>query len=81
MTNRIAALLAVSFSALVTGGPALAQAPDFGSDTSVWANDGECDDPRFAGEGMTGTRLLEEDSGHDASDCRAAVEAGKLHLK
>lgn len=54
---------------------------DFGDDASRWANDGECDDPRFAGEGMTGTRLLEEDSGHDASDCRAAVEAGKLHLK
>ena len=54
---------------------------DFGDDASRWANDGECDDPRFAGEGMTGTRLLEEDSGHDASDCRAAVDAGKLHLK
>ena len=24
-----------------------ADAPDFGDDASDWANDGECDDPRF----------------------------------
>ena len=28
-----------------------ARQPDFGDDTSQWANDGECDDPRFEGEG------------------------------
>lgn len=54
--------------------------PDFGDDASVWANDGECDDGRFAGAGMTSTPLLEEDIGHDASDCRTAWNAGSLRL-
>jgi len=54
---------------------------DFGDDTSVWANDGECDDPRFEGTGMTATSLLDEDRGHDASDCRSAFNAGNLSLR
>jgi hypothetical protein len=81
--------------ALMAGGiaPALAQdapaAPtatagdtgiDFGDDTSQWANDGECDDPRFAGAAAA-TELLEADNGHDATDCRAAYEAGTVALK
>ena len=53
---------------------------DFGDDSSEWANDGECDDPRFAGPGMTSTMLLDDDIGHDASDCRSAYEAGELQL-
>ncbi len=53
---------------------------DFGDDTSMWANDGECDDKRFTGPGMTDTALLEEDIGRDASDCRAAWQAGDLAL-
>ena len=32
-------------------GPAWAQDPSFGDDSSEWANDGECDDPRFDGAG------------------------------
>ncbi|WP_156458290.1 hypothetical protein [Devosia epidermidihirudinis] len=48
---------------------------DYGDDTSNWANDGECDDPRFSGTGVAPT-LLEDDKGHDATDCREAVEAG-----
>lgn len=52
--------------------------PDFGDDTSMWANDGECDDPRFEGPGMTETELLEADLGHDATDCRTAFEAGEI---
>ncbi|UJW84170.1 hypothetical protein [Devosia sp. SL43] len=48
---------------------------DYGDDTSEWSNDGECDDPRFTGTGVAET-LLEADQGHDATDCRAAVEAG-----
>lgn len=51
---------------------------DFGDDSSKWANDGECDDPRFAGAGMTTSALLEEDNGHDAADCRAAFQAGHI---
>jgi hypothetical protein len=55
--------------------------PDFGDDASDWANDGECDDPRFAGPGMTGTKLLDDDIGHDATDCNAAWEAGDLWIR
>jgi hypothetical protein len=64
---------------------ALAAAPaggavDFGDDSSRWANDNECDDKRFTGAGMTATPLLDEDIGHDATDCRTAYEAGRLQL-
>ena len=55
-------------------------AVDFGDDSSRWANDNECDDKRFAGPGMTATPLLDEDIGHDATDCRTAYEAGRLRL-
>jgi hypothetical protein len=53
---------------------------DFGNDNGQWSNDGECDDPRFAGPGMTTTTLLEADIRHDATDCRTAFEAGQLTL-
>ncbi len=49
----------------------------FGDDSSEWANDGECDDPRFFGEGMA-TDLGTMDVGRDASDCRALLEAGRI---
>lgn len=52
---------------------------DFGDDSSQWSNDGECDDPRFAGEGVAGL-LLEADLGHDATDCSSLLEAGKIYL-
>ncbi len=51
---------------------------DFGDDGSRWANDGECDDKRFSGDGMTSTTLLDSDIGHDATDCRTAYEQGQL---
>jgi len=50
---------------------------DFGDDTSEWANDGECDDPRFAGAGSA-TELLDADIGKDATDCQAALNAGTV---
>jgi len=53
---------------------------DFGDDASEWANDGECDDPRFHGDGVD-TILLAEDRMHDASDCRALYESGEITLK
>ncbi len=65
---------------------ALAAAPagggsvDFGDDSSRWANDNECDDKRFTGAGMTATPLLDEDVGHDATDCRTAYQAGRLQM-
>lgn len=57
-----------------------ANAPDFGDDASDWANDDECDDPRFTGPAMTGTTLLDADIGHDATDCEAGWQDGSLHL-
>ncbi len=63
--------------------PALAQSAndiDFGDDTSEWANDGECDDPRFEGAGMA-SELIEEDLLRDATDCRTAFEAGEITLR
>ncbi len=79
MTFRFAACLAVSAAALHAPLPALAQAPHFGDDTSVWANDGECDDPRFEGPGVAAS-AVEADQLHDATDCRAAFEAGTATL-
>ena len=59
--------------------PAAAQTVDFGEDSSIWANDGECDDPRFIGEGMSaGPR--QADIRADATDCAAAFDAGKVTL-
>jgi hypothetical protein len=71
----VATLTAIGLAA-----PVLAQTPDFGDDSSPWANDSECDDPRFQGEGMTTTPLLESDSGADATDCRNAFNAGTITL-
>ena len=55
--------------------------PDFGDDASDWANDGECDDPRFEGKGMTTTDLLQEDIRHDAADCSAAYDACTITVR
>src|SRR5690606_40447998 len=52
---------------------------DFGDDSSEWANDGECDDPRFTGAGAA-AELVDEDRLKDATDCRAAYEAGTVTL-
>lgn len=52
---------------------------DFGDDLSRWANDGECDDPRFNGEGSA-TTLVEADRYHDATDCRTLYERGAVYL-
>lgn len=54
--------------------------PDFGDNKGEYAKDGECDDMRFKGAGMTSTPLLEDDIMHDASDCKAAFEAGTIQL-
>lgn len=52
----------------------------FGDDSSSYALDGECDDPRFEGPGAAST-LLDSDSEHDATDCRTAYEAGLVMLR
>ena len=69
------------FAALaISATPAFAQNVEFGTDTSQWSNDGECDDPRFAGPGMATTTLLEADVMGDSTDCRAAFDAGTITL-
>ena len=50
---------------------------DFGDDTSEWANDGECDDPRFQGTGSA-AETLDADIRKDATDCKAAYDAGTV---
>jgi hypothetical protein len=52
---------------------------DFGDDSSTWANDGECDDPRFAGEGMA-SYLVDTDLYRDATDCRDLFNRGQITL-
>ncbi len=51
---------------------------NFGDDLSGWANDGECDDPRFAGSGSA-SALLDEDALHDATDCTALYSTGDIY--
>ena len=53
---------------------------DFGDDASVWALDGECDDPRFSGEGVAQTQV-DWDTYHDATDCRALFNMGRIRLR
>ena len=53
---------------------------NFGNDTSDWAHDGECDDPRFVGNGMASV-LLDEDLYRDATDCRSLYNRGMIRLR
>ena len=62
------------------GGAGEEESLEFGDDSSEWANDGECDDPRFEGDGMSDT-LMDQDRGHDASDCRKLFETGRIRVK
>lgn len=80
MTIRVS-LMGVSVLAYVALGvlPVAAQTVDFGSDSSIWAMDGECDDPRFMGAGMS-SDPQDADILADASDCRAAFDAGTITL-
>lgn len=52
-------------------------AMDIGNDASDWANDSECDDPRFVGEGMAAS-LVTDNIGQDATDCQSALDAGRI---
>jgi hypothetical protein len=67
--------------ALMAATPHLGQAQlNFGDDDSTWAMDGECDDPRFEGVGMAAV-AFEEDVAHDATDCRALLDEGRIQLR
>jgi hypothetical protein len=52
----------------------------WGDDSSEYAGDGTCDDPRF--EGMGSADVLEpDDRGRDAGDCRRLCEYGLIFLR
>ncbi len=70
----------IGFAVFISATSVTAQPVNFGDDSSEWANDGECDDGRFTGPGLTSTPLLEEDVLADATDCRTAYNAGRLQL-
>ena len=80
ISNCFAALAALSWTV-----PAAVQAEEpninFGDDSGRFSKDGECDDKRFTGPGMTSTPLLDSDIQHDATDCRAAYAQGRLSLR
>lgn len=75
-----AAALAITSTGISPVASAQRTTPDFGDDASQWSRDGECDDNRFSGTGMTPTVLLDSDIGHDATDCRLAWDSGNLQL-
>lgn len=62
------------------GGSSYVNGINMGDNTSQWANDGECDDPRFAGPGTAST-LLEADRYHDAADCGSLLSQGRIWLR
>lgn len=53
---------------------------EWGDNSSHWANDGECDDPRFAGPGAAANNTV-SDRYHDANDCRLRYEQGDIYLR
>ena len=74
---RLFAMLAC----LLVAGTASAQGQiQFGDDSGDWANDGECDDPRFEGEGVASV-LVEEDRFRDATDCANLYKQGRIALR
>ena len=50
---------------------------DFGNNASRYSYDGECDDPRFKGEGMAAS-TNQDDERKDAIDCFRAYNAGRI---
>lgn len=73
-------ILVISLASILLMGCDSGPGVDLGDDGSRWANDGECDDPRFTGPGMALGSQLAENAGHDATDCREAWDAGRLRL-
>ncbi len=65
--------------ALAVPSVGFSQSVKFGDNKSEYANDGECDDRRFIGQGMA-TSLDEDDNFHDANDCRKLYRAGMIKL-
>lgn len=75
----LSAGIAITLNAAVPSMAQDASGIDFGDDTGSWTEDGECDDPRFIGEGMANS-TSEDDLLRDATDCRNLFEAGSIKL-
>ena len=78
MSKTLSHLVSAALIAATMPVPALADTPNFGDDSSRFSKDGECDDMRFEGAGMSDTLLIDSDIFHDATDCRAAFNQGRL---
>ena len=59
---------------------ALPGGQELGDDSSEWALDGQCDDPRFEGGAMA-DELLNEDMRSDATDCGKALLDGTAEFR
>lgn len=57
--------------------PANDAAINYGDDSGSYPNDGECDDIRFTGEYASAMVYIVDEIGHDATDCRNAVQSGQ----
>lgn len=74
------AFVAPSIVGIFLALPVVAQTtPDFGDDSSEFAFDHECDDPRFTGWGVA-TSTSTENTGTDASDCSHLYSLGQIRL-
>lgn len=78
LKKSLTVVVALAFLAPLSVAPAYAV--DFGNNSSQWAYDGECDDPRFVGAGMDEI-LLDEDAYADAADCQALYQKGIIQLR
>ncbi|WP_208354072.1 hypothetical protein [Pseudaestuariivita rosea] len=76
MFTKYSLLLA---AALAMATPVMAEDVNFGDDSGDWSNDNECDDRRFFGNAMADT-LNWEDTGRDATDCKAAFDLDQVKL-
>lgn len=71
--------LLIAFFVVFAASQASANEVEFGDNSSDFANDGECDDRRFVGEGMA-IGLDEADTERDASDCEHLYNFGLIKL-
>ena len=76
-TDMLSDLIALSLD--LDPGTVMVDGIDFGDNLSDWANDGECDDPRFTGTGMA-IASIEANRFHDADDCSELYRAGDIAL-
>jgi hypothetical protein len=81
----VAAILPLFIVACATSTPA--PVIDFGDDDDDsgngyrWVRNGTCDDPRFSGPGRGYDESPKATAYHDASDCRALYQRGRIQLR